>query len=71
MLQLCLEQPLVTEMFGRFRQSHGWEHDGNRNGSHLIVIGLDGEAVFRLDEEAVPHTAGGYADRAGRNLLYR
>lgn len=51
MLQLCLEQPLVTEMFGRFRQSHGWEHNGNRNVNHLIVIGLDGEAVFQLDEE--------------------
>ena len=49
MLQLCLEQPLVTEMYGCFRQSHGWEHAGHSLSSHLVVIGLEGEAVFRFD----------------------
>lgn len=54
MLQLCLEQPLVTEMYGCFRQSRGWGHTGQSLASHLLVVGLEGEAVFRFDRREYP-----------------
>lgn len=62
MLRLCLERPLQTLMYGCFMQSRGWEHAGSRIRNHLLVVGIEGEAVFRVGGES-------YTVRRGDLLL--
>lgn len=51
MLQLCLDRPLVTIMYGHFRQTHGWDHGQRTLSQHLLVFGHSGEAVFWIGEQ--------------------
>lgn len=51
---LSWETPLSCRMFGRMRQTKGWEHNGRVLAEDLLVIALDGQAEFTFHDQRHP-----------------
>lgn len=48
----------LRRMFGRMRQTKGWEHNGRVLAEDLLVIALDGQAEFTFHDQRHPVLAG-------------